>query len=44
MMTIDTNPMATAITSQGLTSVARNSVAETAMETILQDVDGMIVN
>lgn len=35
---------ATAITSQGLTSVARNSVAETAMETILQDVDGMIVN
>ena len=35
---------ATNITRQGLTSVARNSVAETAMETILQDVDGMIVN
>lgn len=35
---------ATNITSQGLTSVARNSVAETALETILQDVDGMIVN
>lgn len=35
---------ATNITRQGLTSVARNSVAETALETILQDVDGMIVN
>ena len=35
---------ATAITSQGMTSIARNSVAETAMETMLQDVDGMIVN
>ena len=35
---------ATTITRQGLTSVARNSVAETALETILQDVDGMIVN
>ena len=35
---------ASAITSQGMTSIARNSVAETAMETMLQDVDGMIVN
>lgn len=35
---------ASAVTKQGMTSVARNSVAETAMETILQDVDGMIVN
>lgn len=35
---------ASAISKQGLTSIARNSVAETAMETLLQDVDGMIVN
>ena len=35
---------ASALTKQGLTSVARNGVAETAMETMLQDVDGMIVN
>ena len=35
---------ASAISNQGMTGIARNSVAETAMETILQDVDGMIVN
>lgn len=35
---------ATAVSSQGTTSAMRNSVGETAMETILQDVDGMIVN
>ena len=35
---------ASAISNQGMTSIARNSVAETAMETMLQDVDGMIVN
>lgn len=35
---------AAAISSQGMTNIARNSVAEIAMETILQDVDGMIVN
>ena len=35
---------ASAVTKQGMTSVTRNSAAETAMETILQDVDGMIVN
>lgn len=35
---------ASGITSQGMTSTMRNSVGETAMETILQDVDGMIVN
>lgn len=35
---------ASSITSQGTTSALRNSVGETAMETILQDVDGMIVN
>ncbi len=35
---------ATAVSSQGTASMMRNSVGETAMETILQDVDGMIVN
>ncbi len=35
---------ATAVSSQGTTSAMRNSVGETAMETLLQDVDGMIVN
>ena len=35
---------ASAISNQGMTGIARNSVAETAMETMLQDVDGMIVN
>ena len=32
------------ITSRGMTSIARNSVGETAMESILQDLDCMVVN
>lgn len=32
------------ITKRGTTALARNSVAETAMETILQDIEGMVVN
>ena len=32
------------ITSQGLTTIARNSVGETAMDSILQDLDCMVVN
>ena len=32
------------ITSRGLTTIARNSVGETAMESILQDLDCMVVN
>lgn len=32
------------ITKRGTTALARNSVAETAMETILQDFEGMVVN
>lgn len=35
---------ATDITKRGMTSIARNSVGETAMETILQDLDCMVVN
>ena len=35
---------ASSVSSQGTTAAMRNSVGETAMETILQDVDGMIVN
>ena len=32
------------ITSRGLTAIARNSVGETAMDSILQDLDCMVVN
>ncbi len=32
------------ITSRGMTSIARNSVGESAMESILQDLDCMVVN
>ena len=32
------------ITARGMTSIARNSVGETAMESILQDLDCMVVN
>lgn len=32
------------ITSRGLTTIARNSVGETAMDSILQDLDCMVVN
>ncbi|NCA82165.1 MAG: prepilin-type N-terminal cleavage/methylation domain-containing protein [Opitutae bacterium] len=32
------------ITKRGTTALARNSVAETALETILQDIEGMVVN
>jgi len=32
------------ITSRGMTSIARNSVGETAMDSILQDLDCMVVN
>lgn len=35
---------ATDITKRGMTSIARNSVGETAMESILQDLDCMVVN
>ncbi len=35
---------ATSITRGGTTSLMRNSTAETAMETILQDAEGMVVN
>ena len=35
---------ATDITSRGMTTIARNSVGETAMESILQDLDCMVVN
>lgn len=35
---------ATDITKRGMTSIARNSVGETAMETILQDLDCTVVN
>ena len=32
------------ITSRGMTSIARNSVGETAMDSILSDLDCMVVN
>ena len=35
---------ATDITSRGMTSIARNSVGETAMDSILSDLDCMVVN
>ena len=35
---------ATGITSRGTTMLMRNSTAETAMETLLQDAEGMVVN
>ena len=35
---------AASITSRGMTAIARNSVGETAMDSILQDLDCMVVN